>query len=79
MGNLAAASALAGTSSVYGSQCVKVPASGAGSMRPLQKPLLDNDLTQVHPEGPEAAGSGRKRPEAAGQRIVLSGQIMNED
>ncbi|WP_281647103.1 hypothetical protein [Parendozoicomonas sp. Alg238-R29] len=48
-------------------------------MRPLQKPLLDNDLTQVHPEGPEAAGSGRKRPEAAGQRIVLSGQIMNED
>ncbi|WP_196221475.1 dioxygenase family protein [Sansalvadorimonas verongulae] len=69
LGNLVTASALAGASSVYGGQCIKVPASGAGPMKPLNKPFLENDLTRVYPNGPEAVG----------QKMTLSGQVVNED
>ena len=69
LGNLLAVGSVAGVSSALADQCLKVPASAAGPMKPLVRPMLENDLTRIRENGPQAAG----------RLITLSGQVLTAD
>ncbi len=63
-----AVASVARVGSASAGQCIKVPASGSGPMKPLSQPLLENNLTRTQPDGPLAAG----------EPVTLTGRVLNE-